>query len=468
MLNFKPALRSACAFAVTLAINSFACAEAVVGLPPTATATPAVSAAPTSPAPLQGTRGKAKIVECTPTTIKIGRDRPRATKNPIADAISAAAPGCEITLRGGKYPGFTLGFDKNNARNSRSSGGLPGQPISITGIGDVVIYADASVGDTISINQQVKNGYFTFSNLKIEPGYRAAILFFKLDGGRSHDSFKFIDCSIIGSWDHARNKGKKSKWGVWGHSMKNFEFRGFRYTSRVENIQQEHGFYIQNAQGPILIENVRASRLGRTFCQFTARAKDGPIGIGSITVRNCFVEDIGLFKGDNYKGGSAFTFAGRLTGDILIEKNTYRAGFNSRLKGLTRNDAPYNTGALVCWSGGEKIKNRKVTIKDNDFEFAEGCGDRPVVSIGGCDSVSILGKNRFVSGGQQPALALDPLKGGPGSPPVSPRNGRVFLSPDTELSGRAEMNGRKIGPAQMQKLQTPPARAAKPSSRQKR
>ena len=416
----------------------------------------------------RGTTGKARLIECTPTTVKIGHDRPRITKNPIAEAITAAAPGCKITLRAGKYPGFTLGFDKNNTRNSRSSGGLPGQPINITGLGDVVIYAEASLGDTISINQQVKTGHFTFHNLKIEPGYRAAILFFKLDGGRTHDSFKFIDCHIIGSYDHARKKGKRSKWGIWGHSMRNFEFRGFRAISRVENIQQEHGFYIQNAQGSILIENVRASRLGRTFCQFTARAKDGPVGIGSITVRNCYVEDIGLFKGDNHKGGSAFTFAGRLTGDILIEKNTYRAGFNSRLTSLTHKDAPYNTGALVCWGGGEKIKNRKVTIKDNDFEFAEGCGDRPVVSVGGCDQVYILGKNRFVSGGREPALSLDPLKGGPGSPPVSPRNGRVYLAPETEISGKAELNGRKISSEQMKKLQTPAARPAKKTSRKKR
>ena len=108
--------------------------------------------------------------------------------------------------------------------------------------------------------------------------------------------------------------------------MKDFEFRGQSRKARVENIQQEHAFYIQNAQGPILIENVQAKRLGRTFCQFTARAKDGPVGKGSITVRNCDVSDIGLFKDDNHKGGSAFTFAGRLTGDILVEGNRYRAG----------------------------------------------------------------------------------------------------------------------------------------------
>jgi len=408
------------------------------------------------------------FIICTPTTIKIGSNRPRVSKNPVSEAITAAAPGCQITLQSGKYSGFTLGFKNGSPRNSRSKGGLPGRPITITGVGDVWIRPGQGIQDTISVNQQTKNGYFTFKNLKIEPGNRAAIFFFILNGGQTHDGFKFIDCHILGSWNHALNKGKKSKWGLWGHSMKNFEFRGTRGKARVENIQQEHGFYIQNAQGPILIENVQAARLGRTFCQFTARAKDGPVGIGSITVRNCDVSDIGLFKDDNYKGGSAFTFAGRLTGDILVENNRYRAGFNPQLARLTRKGAPYGTGALVCWTAGEKVKNRKVTLRNNDFEFAPGCGDRPLVSIGGCDQVLITGNNRFVSGGKQPALALDPLKGGPGSPPISQRNGRVHLSSTTVVSGRTEFNGRKITDNKLAALQSTPASPKPQSKRLKR
>jgi len=447
---------------LALAIPSSACPESSPSVEP---------ATQQHRAPNRGraqNQGRASMIVCTPTTIKIGADSARIAKNPIAEAITAAAPGCKIMLQSGRYPGFTLGFGGSSSRSARSSGGLPGQPITIVGSGDVWIRADKSYGDTISINQEVKNGHFTFQNLKIEPGYRAAVLFFKQNAGKTHDGFKFLDCHILGKWNHTTEQGVRSKWGIWGHSMRDFEFRGVRAPARVENIQQEHGFYIQNAQGPILIENVRAKRLGRTFCQFTARAKDGPPGIGSITVRNCDVQDIGLFKDDNHKGGSAFTFAGRLTGEILVENNRYRAGFDAQLARLTRPGVPYGTGALVCWGGGEKVKNRKVTIKGNDFEFAKGCGDRPVVSIGGCGQVDVVGKNRFVAGGKEAALALDPLKGGRGSPPVSPPNDHVNLSPETEVVGLTEFRGRRVDPEQLQQHLAGPEEAPRRQEQRRR
>lgn len=442
MLQLQPIFSAALTLTAALFIHSSACAE------PLSIRSPVEASS----------AGQSTLISCTPTTVRIGVDRPSPSKNPIADALTAAAPGCRITLSAGRYPGFTLGFGNRSPRNSNTSGGLPGQPITIVGMGDVWIRAEKDYGDTISINQKVSNGHITFENLKIEPGYRAAVLFFKQDDSKTHDGFKFLDCHILGNWDHAVERGKRSKWGLWGHSMSDFEFRGVRAPARVENIQQEHGFYIQNAQGSILLENIHATRLGRTFCQFTARAKDGPIGVGAITVRNCDVSDIGLFKDDNHKGGSAFTFAGRLTGDILVENNKYRAGFDPALARLTRPDVPYGTGALVCWTAGEKVKNRRVLLKNNDFEFAEGCGDRPLVSIGGCDQVAILAGNRFVAGGREAALALDPLRAGPASPPISPRNGRVYLAPDTTISGRIELNGRDIDDAQLEELKSPPAR----------
>ena len=73
----------------------------------------------------------------------------------------------------------------------------------------------------------------------------------------------------------------------------------------------------------------------------------------------------------------------------------------------------------------------------------------------------MIGKNRFVAGGNEPALSFDPLKGGPSSPPISPRNGRVYVSPDTQVTGRTELNGRKINSEQLVKLQTPPTRMSR-------
>ena len=73
-------------------------------------------------------------------------------------------------------------------------------------------------------------------------------------------------------------------------------------------------------------------------------------------------------------------------------------------------------------------------MRDNDFVFAEGCGDRPVVSIGGCDSVRIEGGNNFVSGGKHAALALDPVKSGGAL--SSSANGKVSVSARTTVKGK--------------------------------
>ncbi len=392
-------------------------------------------------------RGQGRIlptvfVTCTPDSIQVGGKEKQPSKNPIADALEQAGPGSTIRVQPGDYPGFTLGFDRDNVRNAATSGGLPGRPVTVIGEGLVRLHPKKGEGDTISINQAKTTGHFVFRNLEIEPGYRAGILFFTLRRDRTHVGFHFEDCNIIGSWDHVSNRGKKSKWGVYGHSMSDFVFRGTQRKARIENIQQEHAFYIQNPKGDILIENVEATRLGRTFCQFTAREKDGMVGVGTITVRDCYVEDTGLSKWDGHKGGSAFTVAGRLSGEILFERNTYRAGFHEELHRLTSKQLPYGTGAFVAWDGGEKVPNGRLVLRDNDFEFAKSMGDRPVVSLGGCKEIEILGRNRFVSGGEQAALSFDPPRGpNPGGKPKSIPNGQVYLDPLTAVEGPIHMRG---------------------------
>jgi hypothetical protein len=384
-------------------------------------------ASPPPPAPLLR-------IHCTPETIEQqGKGKgPQKSRNPIADALSKAKPGAVIELDPGVYPPFTIGFQSNSPANAVTSGGTEGNPVVVVGAAGGVRIQGAE-GDTIAIDQKVENGWITFRNLEIIPGRRAGIMFYQRGDGRVHRGYSFEDCHILGDFDPDTGQGKRSKWGVWGNMMADFRFVGVTEPARIENISEEHAFYIQNPQGPITIENVHAKDIGRTFCQFTARGGDGPPGIGDVTVRKCVVEDAGISQADGFKGGSAFTIAGRLQGTLLFEENVYRAGFRAERRRMTTPGLPYGTGAFMAWEADRAGANGILVLRDNRFEMAKGCGDRALVSIGGCEKVLVLGENKFVSGGKQPALVLDPLNGQ--GRPVSKPNGSVYVAPATVLGG---------------------------------
>ena len=380
---------------------------------------------------------RAALIQCTPTTVSIsGRTQP--AKNPIAAALSRSRPGDVIQLAPGDYPAFAIGFKKDADWNARTSGGMPGQPVTVRGTGKVRIVGGGS-GDTIGFSQQVPNRHITFENLTIVPAGRAALMFNKASANQVYEGFRFYDCDILGSWNHAFDSGKTSKWGVWGHSLKDFEFAGRRRPAVIRDIRHEHAFYLQNPRGDVTIRNVQATQLGRTFCQFTARPNEGRPGVGTITVADCVIEDVCIAKGDGYKGGSAMTFAGRLTGTIVLENNVVRTGFRPELRRLTLPGVPFGTGALMVWDGGG-VPNGTLVLRNNRFEFAPGTGDRPPVSIGGCREVRFEGLNRVVAGASEVALEFDPMDGArPRNTPIE----RLTLDPRTELEGAIERRGRR-------------------------
>ncbi len=384
------------------------------------------------------------LVRCTPTSISVNGAAPIAAGNPIAQALSNAGPGSTIELAPGDYPAFAIGLDKQAPWNARISGGTALQPIVVRATGKVRIVPQSG-GDTIAIAQQFACSNVVFEGLTIEAGYRAGIMFYKCGPNQLHDGFKFKDCEILGGFDHLTGQGRNSKWGVWGHSLKDFEFVGATRPAVITGLRNEHAFYLQNAKGDITIDNVQASRLGRTFIQITARPGDGEAGLGTITVRNCVVEDACIAIGDDHKGGSAFTVAGRHLGTLIFENNKYRAGFTPGIQRLTREGVPYGTGAFVAWDG-RGASNGTLILRNNDFELAPGCGDRPLVSIGGCKDVQILGKNRFVAG-RASALELDPVLPGFASNP----NGKVVLDKAAEIKGAVRSGGRDTSVAELQK-----------------
>jgi hypothetical protein len=380
---------------------------------------------------------------CTPTTLAIDGNQQKS-RHPIAAALARARPGDVIDLRAGTYGAFTIGFNKDSPWNAKTSGGRPGQPITLRGVGKVRIRAGQ--GDTIAISQQMRPGHIVFENLEVMAGGRAGVMFYETKGA-VHAGFKFYDCNIMGTWNHLTRKGGNSKWGLWGHNLKDFEFIGRSRPAQIRNIRHEHAFYILNPQGDVTIQNVHASRLGRTFCQFTARKGNGRPGVGNITVRDCVVEDVCIAAGDGYKGGSAFTVAGRLTGTILFENNTYKAGFRPELQRLTTKNVPYGTGAFVAWDGRD-TPNGVLILRNNDFAMAEGCGDRPLVSLGGCREVRLEGHNRFAGGAFETALVVDPMGGGrPQNTPV----GKLSVASTTTVEGGSvRYRGKKVALAELE------------------
>ena len=397
-------------------------------------------------------------IHCTPTTLarlqqRGAKDQPVRVRNPIAEALTEAQPGMTIWLDPGDYPPFTIGFQSRSPANAVTSGGEAGNPITIAGTAPGVRII-GSEGDTIAIDQRVPNGWITFKDLTIVPGQRAGVMFYQRGDGRLHQGYSFEDCHILGGYDFATGQGKRSKWGVWGQSLADFRFVGVSAPARIENISEEHAFYLQNVQGAITIENVHARDLGRTFCQFTART-DGPPGQGDVLIRNCVVEDACIAQADGFKGGSAFTICGRMQGAFVFEQNVYRAGFRPERLRFTTAGKPYGTGAFTAWEEGRAGPTATLVLRDNDFSFAPGCGDRPVVSIGGCTKVLIVGENRFASGGQQQAVTLDPVNA-QGQTLSSP-NGSIYLAPATKIEGELSWLGKKPSAEQLATLQKSPA-----------
>ena len=121
---------------------------------------------------------------------------------------------------------------------------------------------------------------------------------------------------------------------------------------------------------------------------------------------------------------------------------------------LTTKGQPYGTGALVAWQEREAVPNATLVLRNNKFLFAEGCGDRAVVAIGGCERVLIVGTNTIQAGGEYPALALDPLRGsGENGPLISSLNGTVYVAPLSEITGHVTLRGRPATQEQMDRLQ---------------
>ncbi len=381
-------------------------------------------------------------IQCTPKTVQGLGKPPSSVTNPIARALELAQPGSVIDLAPGEYPAFAIGFGQAADDNAITTGGANGRPIIVRAHGKVKIRRHRDGGDTIALVQQKRFGYVTFEGLTIEASYRAAVMFYAVEPGQSHDAIRFLDCHIEGNYDHLRKQGADSKWGVYGRALRDFEWRGQRGRSTIRDLQHEHAFYLQNPAGDILIENTDASLLGRTFLQVVSRPHEGPPGNGRITLRNNRIEDACVAPGDNFKGGCTLTFAGRHRGTVWLENNVIRTGFDDERRALTAPGDPYGTGALLVWAPeGDPLS--ELVLIGNRFEFDSGCGDRPLVSLQGLKGLWLGPGNTFKTAQDRfPALTIEPRKDD-GSFQVQDLMRMKVDAPQT-IEGRIEYRGEAL------------------------
>src|SRR5204862_4237981 len=111
-----------------------------------------------------------------------------------------------IELAPGDYKSFGIGYSKDSVWNARTSGGTRAAPITVDGKGKARIVGES---DAITVSQQIQNGFITFQNIDISPGSRSGVLFSQGEGW-VHEGYRFLDCNIIGEWDHLSDSGERS------------------------------------------------------------------------------------------------------------------------------------------------------------------------------------------------------------------------------------------------------------------
>jgi hypothetical protein len=174
----------------------------------------------------------------------------------------------------------------------------------------------------------------------------------------------------------------------------------------VFDIGIEHAFYLSNFLGDATISNCLIQHVGRTAVQITARSHEGTKkeGIGTITLTNITAIDCNL--GDFFGGGSCFTFAGRHTGNIILDNCIYRAGFDSALNAIAKK--VIGTGAFVSHQGDStgNIPNGPISVINCDFQIAPGGGDRDFFQVNQNSCVSLIVSGSIITSGARAALNI--------------------------------------------------------------
>lgn len=333
---------------------------------------------------------------------------------PLAWAIENANDqrGRHIKVKAGNYG--AIKFENKTSTNPQvvnTMSSSAATPIVVDGEPGATI--KGGLGDTISVLNVTPNNnpfqYIRFKNLLIEGSDRAAVII-GAGGTNPYIGWEFDNVTIDGRYDHKSGTGFNSKWGFLTYQLKDFKFEN----GTIKNIKREHAIYMHNNAGDVYIRNNNLYEVGRTAVQIVARPSEGPTNPGDIYIENNIIADTGLQPGD-YHAGQSITITGGNLGTAYINNNEISYGIDKFTPGLKAGvmshpdyskNKGYGAGATVVYldfkDGGVKAKNIKYTR--NNIIYCSSCGSTWSVSIGGCESATVV--TNSIVGGTKNAIAV--------------------------------------------------------------
>lgn len=298
---------------------------------------------------------------------------PISSSNPVTTAYKASKSGDVILMEDGSYAHFDVDYGKCHS--------LTGPIIWIMARninGPVINTNPVGGSNVISVTKHAC--YTSLVGLKVLGDDTASIHFFT-SGNEPYRHIQILETSIDGGYNWYTGTGNDSKWAVQSYLLTDFLWRG----GIIENIHQEHAFYVHNNQDDFFLEDMTIKHVGRTALQMTSRAGDCdqyqipcPPGAGNVQVRNVAVYDSSL--GDFCAGGFSFTFAGRNSFNIIIENTYVESGLDPALVAAT---GCTGTGEFVVYAGqgSQNVYNGPATIRNSVFKVAPNQGNKNLSEI---------------------------------------------------------------------------------------
>lgn len=244
-------------------------------------------------------------------------------------------------------------------------------------------------------------------------------------------------CKVDGSQSH------EQCWGIRAYDVSELEVAGCEFVDIVAphptkpiNLG-EHGIYV-NVIGNVLVRNstfrniagqaVQTVFLGRTKESSNYEAfKDNP---GTLTVRACTIENVGLANPNHTPGGRAsfpLSFFASAQ-DVVVERCSIKnVGGDWWSKNPTLPTAP----RFVAYGGIMAHGHPNVRLLNNTVELE--APDRELVQIRNCANVEINGGTYIAHGGNGPKIAIEGAK----KIRVSGVKGNAALRIDGKLVGLA-------------------------------